>query len=417
MMPHFDRREFLGSSLGAGAALAFRGRAHAVDALPPHQPHDTLHLTWQRNPATTMTIQWVNWPTSDAASTVSFRPLTSDVWQTAKALARPFPDTERHVFRCELTGLESGAEYAFRIGGEPEEYRFRTMPATATNEFCFVSGGDSGVDEHAVESNKLAAAQDPHFVLIGGDIAYDNGRSPETFLQFLRNYRSTMVDSKNRLIPLVTTIGNHEVNGGFGGKRENATSYLPVFEGLYPERTFATLDFGDYLSLVLLDTGHIAPVEGEQTDWLDGVLRDRQDRQHVFAVNHVPCYPSHRNPWPEEGEKGVGEDQRKLWSPLYEKYRVDAVLEHHDHTFKRTHPLTGGHVDKNGVLYLGDGSWGKLRKPHSPDEYPYLVKSSETYHISVHRLEGDHRFHIALENDGGVADIITTTSKRPSRRG
>ena len=29
------------------------------------------------------------------------------------------------------------------------------------------------------------------------------------------------------------------------------------------------------------------------------------------------------------------------------------VLEHHDHTFKRTHPLKGGHIDKYGVIYLG----------------------------------------------------------------
>jgi hypothetical protein len=102
---------------------------------------------------------------------------------------------------------------------------------------------------------------------------------------------------------------------------------------------------------------------------------------------------------------------------LFEKYKVDAVLEHHDHTFKRTHPLTGGHHDKNGVVYLGDGSWGKLRVPKKPEERPYLAAVSKAYHMSVHRLEGEQRFHVALEETGRVADVCMTAGKRASRRG
>ena len=98
------------------------------------------------------------------------------------------------------------------------------------------------------------------------------------------------------MIPLVACLGNHEVNGGYKGTRSDATFFLPLFDGLYKDTTYAALDFGDYLSLVLLDTGHVSPVGGEQTDWLDDVLRDREERPHLFAVNHVPAYPSVRNP-------------------------------------------------------------------------------------------------------------------------
>ena len=131
----------------------------------------------------------------------------------------------------------------------------------------------------------------------------------------------------------------------------------------------------------------------------------------------MPAYPSYRNPDAKDDEKATGEGQRKYWCPLYEKYRVDAVLEHHDHTFKRTHPLIDGHVDKNGVIYLGDGSWGKIRSPKSPEDRPYLAKTSEAYHISVHRLQGEQRFHIALEDTGKIADVTMIEGKRASRRG
>src|SRR5262249_5381579 len=157
-------------------------------------------------------------------------------------------------------------------GCSPATYRFRTMPARATNRIRFVSGGDSGTNVHAIANNILAAKQDPHFVLLGGDLAYDSGRSPETFTRFLQNYRAHMVDSGGWLIPLLSCIGNPDVVGGFGRARQDGPQYFSVFDGFFRERTFNVLDFGDYLSIVMLDTGHIATVGGEQTDWLRTTL-------------------------------------------------------------------------------------------------------------------------------------------------
>ena len=367
-----------------------------------------------------MTIQWVGTegPAEDA---IRFAPANdkqdSPQWQSSKVERRPFPGTDLKVHRCELTGLTSGTEYRFQIGEMPAVHRFRTMPAKATEVIQFVSGGDCGVNSHAIGTNIIAAKQEPQFALIGGDLAYDNGKSPETFLSFLRNYSQHMVDPLGRLIPMISCIGNHEVDGGYKGTREKSPQYLSVFDGLFAERTYGVLDIGDYLSLVLLDTGHIAPIGGEQTEWLEKTLAERQERPHLIVAGHVPAYPSYRAPEGKVISQGTGEENRKFWVPLFEKYKVDVVLEHHDHTFKRTHPLTGGLKDKHGVLYLGDGSWGKLRAPVQPEKRPYLATVSQAYHMTVHRLEGEQQFHVALEESGKVADVCMTTSKRPSRRG
>jgi hypothetical protein len=433
-MPLADRRRFLGSTVGGLAALACgspllaqekakakaKAKAGAVISPAPAKVDgvgpDSLFLTWQQDPTTTMTIQWVG-PESAAGGSIQYAPLAAQVWKPARAIAKPFPGTELKVHRSELTGLLPGTEYKFRVGGGMDDLRFRTMPAKATNTIQWVSGGDAGVGEHAIGTNIIAAKQEPHFALIGGDLAYDNGTAPQTFLKFLQNYRTHMVDPQGRLIPLVSCPGNHEVKGGYGGKREDASSYLSVFDGLFRERSYDVLDFGDYLSLVLLDTGHLSPIAGEQTAWLAKALAERQDRAHLIVANHVPAYPSFRAPDNNVGDGGTGHEQRQLWAPLFEKFNVDVVLEHHDHTFKRTHPLKGGHYDKNGVIYLGDGSWGKLRAPKSPEERPYLATVSQAYHMTVHRLEGEQRFHVALEESGKVADVCMTISKRPARRG
>jgi hypothetical protein len=425
-MSSLNRRSFLGSSAGAGAAaLSFGSSLHAKDApsataatIPGTAEFapDTLFLSWQQDPTTTMTIQWLG-TESPTDSSILYSTYENPVWQIGKTIAKPYTNTDLKVHRCELTGLKTGTEYQFHIGAAAKTYRFRTMPAKMTNTIQFVSGGDCGVDAHAINTNILAARQEPYFALIGGDLAYDNGKSPETFTKFLRNYRRHMIDSQGRLIPMLTCIGNHEVNGSDKTKRSDSPQYLSLFDGFYAEKTYGVVDIGDYLSLVLLDTGHIEPIAGEQTDWLAKTLSDRQERPHLIVANHVPAYPSYRPPEGLNGKFGTGVEQRTHWSPLFERYNVDVVLEHHDHTFKRTHPLTNGMKDKHGVLYLGDGSWGKLRIPKQPEARPYLAAVSAAYHMTVHRLEGDQRFHMAIEETGKVADVCMTSNKRPAKRG
>ena len=428
-MPTTPRRNFLASSLGGLAALSLgpalfsqekkTAKKKEAEKAPPvsSDPLASLFLTWQQDPTTTMTIQWVGAEASNE-NAIRVAKLDSGEWQSAKAISKPFPNTELKVSRCELTGLAPDTEYKFQIGVATKDYRFRTMPAKATNTIQWVSGGDAGIGEHAIGTNIIAAKQEPHFALIAGDLAYDDGKKPLVFLKFLQNYCQHMIDPKGRLIPMLAAIGNHEVDGGYKGTREKSPQYLSVFDGLYREKTFGVLDIGDYLSLVLLDTGHIAPIGGEQADWLATTLADRQSKPHLIVANHVPAYPSFRAPDVATSDKpATGEEQRRFWSPLFEKFNVDVVLEHHDHTFKRTHPLTGGLKDKNGVIYLGDGSWGKLRIPKKSELRPYLATVSEAYHMTVHRLEGEQRFHVALEESGKVADVCMTTSKRPARRG
>ncbi len=363
-----------------------------------------------------MTIQWVGDEKDAVERPIWYAKLGSDQWQQKTGNARPFPMTDRSVLRTELTGLEPGTDYRFRVGLDAAEERFRTMPAKANDTIHFVSGGDSGVGKQAVATNHVAAAQSPMFVVMAGDIAYEDAKSPKIFLEFFKNYSRDLRDSQHRLIPLLGGIGNHEVLGRFGRPRHEAPFFYSVFDGLYPETGYASLDFGDYLSLIFLDTDHTSPVAGAQTDWLEKTLKQREDVPTVFAFQHVPSYPSVRamNDM-KKVDAQIGADARKHWVPLFERYNVDAVFEHHDHTYKRTHPLLDGRVNDRGIVYLGDGSWGKIDRPDTVAHRPYLAVADEAYHISVHRIEGRERFHVGLSDAGRVVDVCVT-QKRDHRR-
>ncbi|HEX3870112.1 MAG TPA: twin-arginine translocation signal domain-containing protein, partial [Pirellulales bacterium] len=63
-MHALNRRDFLGMSLGGLAAAGLGSAALAKDKKVP-SGLDTLFLTWQRDPTTTMTVQWIGPPSSE----------------------------------------------------------------------------------------------------------------------------------------------------------------------------------------------------------------------------------------------------------------------------------------------------------------------------------------------------------------
>ncbi|HZY84469.1 MAG TPA: metallophosphoesterase, partial [Gemmataceae bacterium] len=90
-----SRRLFLGSSLaalGAGRLLGADKPAAPVKARDdfPFQP-STLFLTWQRDPTTTMTVQWVGTRGETTDTAVHYSPECYDEWKEQPTDAKPYP--------------------------------------------------------------------------------------------------------------------------------------------------------------------------------------------------------------------------------------------------------------------------------------------------------------------------------------
>src|SRR5262245_9980564 len=160
-MPSPSRRSFLGASLASLMSGRLFGADPAAEPVPretenPAFQPSTLFLTWQRDPTTTMTVQWVGTAGETADATVHYTPAPAgpapaakpgdknDPWQKQPTATKPYPMTDFKVFRAELTGLRPGTDYLFRIGKSSAVYRFRTMLARATDTIHFISGGDCG---------------------------------------------------------------------------------------------------------------------------------------------------------------------------------------------------------------------------------------------------------------------------------
>jgi len=318
-----------------------------------------LYLTWVGDPATTMTIQW-HTPDREAGDTIYL--------QTVEGEWHPIEGSHHHlqyllVHAVFLEKLDPDTDYQFRIGEDPTVYKFRTAPTTLDHPIRFVIGGDAFQTTKIFRRmNQTIVSLDPLFCVIGGDIAYAINRNPlrlqstlfKRWISFLSEWKEQMVAPDGRLIPFLLAAGNHDITS------DNYELFFSLF-ALPEQQLYRAIDFGSYLSLILLDTGHFQPIEGQQTLWLDQALAARSDVSYRFAVYHEAAYPSF---YPYNG--ATPRKIRTYWCPLFEKYNLPVAFENHNHAFKRTFPIKGGVIDPAGVVYLGDGCWGAVpRKTHA----------------------------------------------------
>lgn len=337
----------------------------------------------------------------------------SDDWRIALVNTRPFVETGNAIHSVVLTRLQSGTTYRFVLDapgpGEPwkrREFKFRTAPSVATEEIVFVAGGDMFDGRSKLDRmNARAGAEDPLFALLGGDLAYANDRKAERWYEWLDSWSQKAITPSGNLVPMVIAIGNHEVLDGGSGPahpRSEAKQFYSLFP-LPEDRSNYALDFGSYLSLVLLDSNHTQRPSA-QTAWLRETLEARRNRPHLFACYHRPTYGTL--------VKGDEMEVRKEWVPLFERYGVDAVFENDHHIYKRTLPIRDGKIDPEGVVYLGDGAWGvkvreipweKIREARAD----YIVRAESINHLYRVILRRDRQQFDAMDAEGRIFDSYT----------
>ncbi|MFI0435745.1 MAG: purple acid phosphatase family protein [Parachlamydiaceae bacterium] len=368
---------------------------------------ETIYLTWQQSPSTTMTIQWIT-SSRENQSVVAYRPLKGEnQWQKETGQVIHFPHAAYYTFhKVELKNLQPNSEYQFKVSPYPEDYRFVTAPTHLEKELRFVVGGDMYHDDISfmIKTNQNAAKTAPLFALIGGDIAYAFKTGSfgleriDRWIEWIKAWHTHMVTPDGHLIPVMSAIGNHDLNGGF----DQTPAQAAVFSTLFPmpgNRIYNVLDFDSFLSIFILDSGHANPIGGKQADWLQTVLRERQQVKHLFAIYHVPAYPSVR-----DFKNKYSDAIRKYWVPLFEKWGIQVAFENHDHAYKRTRPLRQSQPHPEGILYLGDGGWG-IEKPREQKWKPhYIAKYDSVRHFICVTITSTEQHFRCINDQGEIMD-------------
>jgi hypothetical protein len=344
--------------------------AAPISLTPPKAEETTLYLTWVRDPTTTMTIQWHSEGKTDTR--VHYKKTGEEGWRQETGSDRPLTDSTLYVHTVELTHLAPNTTYTFKVGENTASHRFRTLPASLDERpVRFAIGGDAYCSLALFRKmNAQIAKQNPDFVVVAGDIAYTRNHGDffrgsawevKRWGTFFAEWKKQLVTDDGRLIPMIPLLGNHDI----AAKPNLPFYFFELFALPTQNLAYRTLDCGNYLSLFLLDSGHAAPIEGKQTEWLKESLAARTAVPHRMAIYHIAAYPSSYS----YEERGLQAEIRRHWCPLFDAYNIPLAFEHHNHTFKRTYPLKAGQIDPAGTTYLGDGSWGCRPRQVHPDWY------------------------------------------------
>ncbi|EAQ79254.1 purple acid phosphatase family protein [Blastopirellula marina] len=324
------------------AALAHEGddHTHAPIAVKPAEMYeptampDRIVLSWNGDPQTT---QAVNWRTSTAVEVglaeiavaeagPGFSDKATQYEATSEALKTDL--NTAHFHSVSFQDLKPGTRYAYRVGdGVNWSEWFQFSTATEKPEpFSFIYFGDAQNNLRSMWSRVIREAYrdapKAAFLLHAGDLVNRCESDAEWGEWFGAG------SWLNAMIPSVPVPGNHEQAKTADGGRRLSPHWRPSFtlpqngpRGL--EESCFTLVYHN-LRIIALNSNEL---QAEQAVWLEEVLANNTS-QWVVCTFHHPIYST-----------GKGRDNaglRALWKPIFDKYKVDLVLQGHDHTYGRT---------------------------------------------------------------------------------
>ena len=362
---------------------------------------DRIILTWADDPKTS---QAVTWRTSVevvdgyaelaiAGGGPDFAVLSETYHATTTALKTDL--NTAHFHSVQFKGLKPGTKYAYRVGDKTnwtEWFHFSTESEHA-EPFSFIYFGDAQNDLRSMWSRVIREAHSDapkaKFIVHAGDLvnrAQSDGEWGEWF------GAGSWI---NAMIPSVPAVGNHEMHKAEDGSKSNVTHHwrpqftLPTSNPDGLDETCYTMEYQDTLIVVLNSNEKLE----QQVPWLDEVLKNNKKRWVVCTFHH-PIFSTAKD---RDNAK-----LRSLWKPVLDKYRVDLVLQGHDHTYGRTgletpaaEPVTIGNVPTGvqnvdthyGTIYVVSVSGPKM---YNINQKPFMKRVGEdTQLYQIIHIDGD----------------------------
>jgi 3',5'-cyclic AMP phosphodiesterase CpdA len=266
-----------------------------------------------------------------------------------------------NYFSAVMDSLRPDTKYAYRVGDSTywsEWAHFETADTTAA-PMSFIYFGDAQNDVKSLWSRTIRGAysQMPKadFLLHAGDLINSRNRDHEWGEWF---YAGGWIYGT---MPSIATPGNHEYYNNPDGIYTLTEHWKPSFtlpeNG--PEGYEETVYYIDYQNVRIISLN--SPMFDEspkhtatQVEWLKKVLAENNQKWTIVTMHH-PVYST------AAGRNN--EILQKALRPILEDYKVDLVLQGHDHTYGRGTNLPIGKKEKNaldGPIYVVSVSGPKM---------------------------------------------------------
>jgi 3',5'-cyclic AMP phosphodiesterase CpdA len=353
------------------------GTTAAVEDTVAHRPTsipDRIILSFAGDPARS---QAVTWRTDDqvrgaraqialASAYPKFGEHAKDVVAESSPLQSDLGMA--HYHSVNFTDLAPGTLYAYRVGDGTnwsEWIQFRTALATPA-PFSFIYFGDAQNEIKSLWSRAIRAAYSDapkaRFMVHAGDLI-NNGNTDAQWGEW-----AGAGGWVNSMIPSIVVPGNHEYSQNKEGPRLSR-HWRPMFtlpeNG--PQGLEETCYYVDYQAVRIIGL-NTEEKQQEQAVWLEEVLKNNPQKWTILTF-HRPMYSS------AQGRDNVA--LRQLWMPIFDKYRVDLVLQGHDHTYARSKNLRAGvnvRNNQSGTVYVVSVSGPKM---YDVKRQPWMARAAE----------------------------------------
>lgn len=291
------------------------------------------------------------------------------------------------VHKATVDKMKPGTAYVYRVGDGTQHYSqqgsFTTAPERGNHTKFLVFGDSQASDIASFEkwgrSLDTATAEHPdsEFLVHLGDMV-DNGFKEQEWNWWFSEAQNQLMNTT-----AVTIVGNHEVTG----TKQNG-DFLAHFNhpknGLDNQK--GTNYSFDYKNMHISVLNSEYDIE-EQKDWLKADLADT-DKQWKLVFFHRGPYASIYDTV----------SVRTAWTPVFDEYGVDLVMNGHDHIYLRTYPLKNHEIvdEREGTTYIIPGSTG-----------PKFYDLTERYFQAVVNDE-NMQMYSSVEVEG---DVLTVTTK------
>jgi len=401
-MKQIARRNFLLSSLKIGAVLPLislpstlfgaEKEENITNLYQPGATPDRVILTVTADPSTSVTV---NWRTADAVAESNIEYSLDDAHPAfvskvmrlkAQTRSFSFETIKAKNHSITLSGLLPGKLYTYRVGAEnnwSEWMQFRTAEQnTDQAKISFIYLGDAQVGIRPLWSRVIrkayAANPEASLVIHTGDLVNRANKDDEWGDWFGAGAYI------HGTVPVMVTPGNHEYT------HEDGKPHLSVYwkeqfqlphNGPQDPLLAGSCYFTDLqgVRFISLNTQMLeeAPSQDcirQQVEWLHKVLKDNH-QQWTCIVMHHPVFST---------KKGRYNKQvRKYLKPIFEQYRVDLVMQGHDHAYARGMEkigLTGSAAGKSGTMYVVSVSGSKMYETEAMDWADIIAPDVQVYH-------------------------------------
>lgn len=333
-----------------------------------------LHLAFGEDPRTILRVMWQT-QKAMRKPVVQYGTFPT-LAQMASAQRVSYPYETGILYEVTLRGLKPGTKYYYRVGDPPNQmskiYTFRTAP-NRLEDFVFTAFGDHGMTAFSQRNTQNILKVRPAFHLLLGDLSYANGHQPiwDTYLQQLEPLASQ--------IPVMITLGNHE-NETIEGKRVGYLAALTRFAMPGAERYYSF----DYCGVRFVCFNSNEFRNPDQLKWLEATLHTARRARSVrwlIMFQHHSLFGSTRG-------RGNNSPLIEALQPLYDRYRVDLVLQGHDHVYERTYPIRASqpvsqsqsrYQQGEGTLYVICGGGGRSLYRFTPEKPALTAVRESTY--------------------------------------